>query len=176
MLFLWKPLVWVANLTAFLVICHLYLSDSSSSVSVIFAELDPSLLLYSGASTIMVVEGSQLSLLFFWRVDGAQGSLLFVIYPILPLNLTWLWYSLMCSSHSHSPSDFVISNIFDISASNLLEGLRWYFSYCLIRQVKRYIAFFSGKRGKLSFAQRPVSSLYTIETLSFFGLVLSSKK
>ena len=64
--FLWKPLVRVTNSTA-LVICHLYLLGGSSSVSVIFAKVYPSLLSYTGASTIIVVEGSQLSLKGFFR-------------------------------------------------------------------------------------------------------------
>ena len=49
--FLWKPLVRVTNSTAFSVVCHLYLLDGSSSVSALFAELNTSLLSYSGAST-----------------------------------------------------------------------------------------------------------------------------
>ena len=62
---------------------------------IIFAELDQSLLSYSGAFTIIVVEGSQLSLKGFFRsflFEGCmviKGDFLFVIYPILPLNLTW---------------------------------------------------------------------------------------
>ena len=60
---------------------------------VIFAELNPSLLSYSGASTIIVVEGLQLSLKSFCRsflFEGSmvlKGGFLFVIYPILLLNL-----------------------------------------------------------------------------------------
>ena len=60
----------------------------------LFAELNPSLLSYSGASTIIVVEGSQLSLkgsFSSFLFEGSmvlKGAFLFVIYPILPLNLT----------------------------------------------------------------------------------------
>ena len=63
-------------------------------MSVIFVELDPSLLLHSGASTIIAVEGLQLSLEGFFRsflFEGwmvLKGVSLFVIYPMLSLNLT----------------------------------------------------------------------------------------
>ena len=68
-----KPLGWVTNSTAFLVICHLYLLGGSFSMFVIFAELDQSLLSYSGAFTIIVVEGSQLSLKGFFRSFLFEG-------------------------------------------------------------------------------------------------------
>ena len=89
-----KRLGWVTKSTDFLVICHLYLLDGSSSVFAIFAELNPSLLSCSGASTIIVVEGSQLLLKGSFRsflFEGPmvqKGAFLFVIYPTLLLNLT----------------------------------------------------------------------------------------
>ena len=67
------------NSTAFLVICSLILLGGSSSVSVISAKLDASLLSYSGGSTIIDVEGSQLSFKgffgsFLFDVNGTHGA------------------------------------------------------------------------------------------------------
>ena len=56
---------------------RLFLVGSSSSVSVVFAKLELSLLSYSGASTIIVVKSSQLSLKVFFKSFFFKGWMMF---------------------------------------------------------------------------------------------------
>ena len=62
-------------------------------MSVIFKELEPSLLSYSGASTNIVVKVHSFHLKlfskdFFKGWIGLKKTFLFVTYPILPFDLT----------------------------------------------------------------------------------------